>query len=304
MKKILLIKTGAAGDVVRTTVLLRTLQGQITWLIDDRYSSILPSTGEHPHLQRIIPFSQAQELLREHFDMIISLEENEDCARLAASIPHTRLLGIYSDNGNMQYTSDAAGWFDMSLLSNHGAAKANELKMQNLQTFQYWLFRMIGKEFAGETYDIYQHDSIRPADNLIGLEKRAGDRWPNKGWGGYAKLQRLLEQQGYTCKVLQQRNHLREYMDDIAGCAYIVSGDTLSMHIAMAYNIPCTALFNCTSPAEIYDYGLLQKIINPMLNANYYSRTYDKAIVDGIPARQVFEAVREHYLSHYALQKA
>jgi len=31
------------------------------------------------------------------------------------------------------------------------------------------------------------------------------------------------------------------------------------------------AIFTCTSPAEIYDYGILKKIINPQLKNCFYS---------------------------------
>ena len=42
MQKTLIIKTGAAGDVVRTTVLLNSLSGPITWVTDKKYTALLP----------------------------------------------------------------------------------------------------------------------------------------------------------------------------------------------------------------------------------------------------------------------
>jgi len=36
MQNILIIKTGAAGDVVRTTSLLNILKGNIYWIVDEK----------------------------------------------------------------------------------------------------------------------------------------------------------------------------------------------------------------------------------------------------------------------------
>ena len=86
MTKILLIKTGAAGDVVRTTILLNALQGAVTWVIDSKYAAILPTW--HPNLHRVITLNDALPALQhEIFDHTISLEEDLECALLASRIP-------------------------------------------------------------------------------------------------------------------------------------------------------------------------------------------------------------------------
>lgn len=302
MTKILLIKTGAAGDVVRTTVLLNALQGSITWVIDSRYEPILPT--QHPNLRRVVALEYAQEILQhEIFDHTISLEEDEACALLASRIPTKKITGIYIENKRLMYTNDAAGWYDMSLVSILGTAAANEAKKQNLHTFQQLLLNMFGLSFNGEPYCIYRNDAITTDQRLIGIETRVGARWPNKGWSGYPALIKKLQHLGYTCILLEQRKNITEYLDDIARCAFLISGDTLAMHVAMAYHIPSIAIFNCTSPVEIHDYGTLKKIISPQLKQAFYKTHFSQAVIDSITVDEVYAAFLQHSAIN-SLQKA
>ncbi len=79
MQKVLLIKTGAAGDIVRTTVLLNALKGEITWVAESKYVDILPD--DQPSLERVLSIEEAAEkLTQEKFDLTISLEEDSACA--------------------------------------------------------------------------------------------------------------------------------------------------------------------------------------------------------------------------------
>src|SRR5580704_5316670 len=181
MKKILIIKTGAAGDIVRTTVLLQVLQGAITWVIDEKYRELLPLT--HPRLIRIIPWQIAREVLQEEeFDLTLSLEEDRQCAQLATRIRSLKIVGVFLANHRITYSSDSSGWYDMSLLSVKGSSEANRLKLQNRFSFQELLFEMIGLPFRGEPYCIYRNSQVRTQTDRIGIEKRSGNRWPNKYW--------------------------------------------------------------------------------------------------------------------------
>ena len=293
MTKFLLIKTGAAGDIVRTTVLLNVLHGSITWVIDSRYETILP--GQHPHLHRVVTMENAQTTLQhEIFDHTISLEEDHACASLASKIPTKKITGVYLQNGQLAYTPDSAGWYDMSLISASGAVAANEAKKQNTVPFPEILLNMFGFSFNGEPYCIYRNQQVKRQQQVVGIETRVGARWPNKGWSGYPVLIQKLQQLGYECRLLEQRNNITEYLDDIAACGFIISGDTLAMHVAMAYHIPSIAIFNCTSPSEIHDYGTMKKIISPLLAEAFYKTRFSQAVIDSISPEEVFTAFLQH----------
>jgi heptosyltransferase-2 len=295
MKKTLLIKTGAAGDVVRTTTLLNVLEGAVTWVIDHRYAALLP--GDHPALARIIALEEAAALLKnKSFDLVLSLEEDPVCAALATAVTAHKLIGVYAHETGITYTDEVAGWFDMSLVSKLGRKAANEAKAANTHTFQHWLFQMLSLSFQGEPYRIYHPENIRPQKGLIGIETRCGNRWPNKAWGGYQALAERLTGEGYTCMFLSQRKELRDYLDDIARCSYLISGDTLAMHVALAYEIPVLAIFNCTSPVEIYDYHLLEKVVSPLLKEAFYGRDYSTAVISSVTVKEVYNTFKKHHV--------
>lgn len=289
MEKILIIKTGAAGDVVRTTSLLNVLQGDIYWITSAGSKALFPDNIAS--LSTLTIDEAFQSLKNISFSQIISLEEDHDCARLASEISTKDITGIYLDNNRINYTDNSAYWFDMSRVSKLGLAKANELKSENSLSYQECIFNMIGKKFNGEPYYIFSDNTVKTSNKLIGIEKRTGWQWPDKQWWGYDALIRKLEEGGYPVKVLEQRNNIRDYLKDIAGCSHIVSGDTLAMHIALAYGKTCTAIFNCTSPQEIYDYGLLNKVVSPLVNKYFYSSSNDREVIESVSLEEVYKTL-------------
>jgi heptosyltransferase-2 len=289
MKNILIIKTGAAGDVVRTTSLLNVLEGNIYWVTAYKNKPLLPD--EEASL-RVFSIKEAFQSLRNiQFDQVISLEEDNDCAKLAGEVNTRELTGIYLDGNRINYTDNSASWFDMSRVSKFGLTKANELKEKNTGSYQSYIFKMLGKEFNGEPYRIFTDESIKTKSKLIGIEKRTGKQWPDKQWWGYAELIYKLEDKGHVVKVLEQRSNIRDYLRDIAECGHIVSGDSLAMHVALAYKKTCTAIFNCTSPQEIYDYGLLKKVVSPLLSKYFYTSSLDNEVIGSVSLEDVYKTL-------------
>lgn len=288
MDNILVIKTGAAGDVVRTTTLLNVLKGNIYWVTADESKPLLPDDMG----LTILSVAEAFQTLREiKFSQVLSLEEDMDCARLASEVNAQELTGILLTNQKISYTDNSAHWFDMSRVSKFGLEKANQLKAANRLTYQDCLFKMIGRSFSGEPYRVFNTTTSKATLKLIGIEKRTGKQWPNKQWWGYDKLIKKLEQEGYPVKVFVQRDNIRDYLQDIAECSHIISGDTLTMHIAMAYKKTCTAIFNCTSPQEIYDYGILRKVISPLLDQYFYSSTFNPEVIKSVRLEDVYNTL-------------
>jgi heptosyltransferase-2 len=289
MENILVIKTGAAGDVVRTTSLLNLLEGDIYWATAEVCKPLFPD--DMPGLTTLTVEEAFHSLKKIKFSQVISLEENEACARLASEIHTDDLTGVYLENGRINYTDSSAQWFDMSRISKFGLEKANQLKAENSLSYQACIFKMLGKNFNGECYRIYTNTNITPQHELVGIEKRSGEIWPNKQWWGYDELIDTLKANGHQVKIFQQRNTIRDYLNDIAECSHIVSGDTLAMHIAMAYRKTCTAIFNCTSPQEIYDYGVLRKVVSPLLRKYFYSSSHNKEMIESIPLDEVYNSL-------------
>jgi ADP-heptose:LPS heptosyltransferase len=96
-----------------------------------------------------------------------------------------------------------------------------------------------------------------------------------KKWAYYDRLKAELERRGLTVNVLPKRPTLLDHLADVRGHRCLVSGDSLPMHLALGSDIPCVGLFNCTSPWEIYGYGILTKLISSSLGEFFYRREFD-----------------------------
>jgi heptosyltransferase-2 len=291
MTNVLIIKLGALGDVVRTTPLLRVLEGNITWVTAARAAPLLDG---NPYIDRILSIEDGPEALLGHkYDLVINLEDEPAAAKLASRFDKATIVGAYMGEHGVTYSESAGPWFDMSLISRFGKAKADELKMSNRKTYQEFMFAMIGRPFCGEEYVLNAPVTKLQEPNLVGLEARAGDVWPMKRWSKFDELAERLEQAGFKTKVFQQRERLLDYIDDINECEYVVCGDTLAMHLGLALRKKVAAIFTCTTPHEICAYGRMVPIVSPLYTKYFYRRDFVPEAADAIPTDSVFKAVQQ-----------
>jgi ADP-heptose:LPS heptosyltransferase len=114
-----------------------------------------------------------------------------------------------------------------------------------------------------------------------------------KNWAFYDQLKNELEAAGLTVNVLPKRASLLEHMNDVRNHRCLVGGDSLPMHFALGTATPCVSLFTCTSPWEIYGYGLQTKIVSPFLGEFFYKRGFDLRATTAISVDEVFEATMQ-----------
>jgi ADP-heptose:LPS heptosyltransferase len=286
--QLLIIKLNATGDVVRTTTLLRCFSSDVTWITAAPNAELLPE--QTPTFRR---FEWAQrDLVRDRqYDLVINLEDEAATAAFATEVPHTRLFGATLDEyGSVTYTEDSREWFDLSLISVHGRARADQLKLSNRRTYQELVFEGLGQMFAGEPY-VLPASASPTLSGDVAIAPNAGPVWPMKGWAYYDLLKGELEAIGLSVNVLPKRQSLLEHLADLRNHRCLVSGDSLPMHLALGTGTPCVTLFNCTSPWEIYDYGLQTKLVSPLLEQFFYKRGYDVAATTAIRLDDVFNAV-------------
>jgi len=293
-EKIIIIKIGATGDVVRTTTLLHLYpNANITWITAKKNIAILPF--KRPSLKRIVAIEDIETsgILEEYFDFLISLDDDVACASLASKLKAKKIFGSYIQDKKVVYTPDAYEWFDMGLSSRFGKEKADQLKWENKYSFQEILFRMLGKEFNGEEYLIPEDIVSQGKSNVIGIESRAGNRWPTKVWNQYVQLADYLRSIGYTIVFFEERDNIKDYLQDIGNVSLVICGDTLAMHIAIALKIPCVTFFTCTSPVEIYGYNRMEKLVSPYLKDAFYKTDYLPQAVSSIHLEEVLLAIKK-----------
>ena len=284
----LILKLNATGDVVRTTPLLRKLPGRITWVTAQRNLPLLDGTTEN---LRCLAWERRQEATDSEYDLVINLEDEAEIAAFARTVKHDRIFGAFLDQeGRVTYTEDSRGWFDLSLISRFGRARADELKLHNRRAYQELIFEGLGLEFRGEPY-VLPSPVKTDLKGDVAIASAAGPVWPMKTWAYYERLGLALEAMGLRVNVLPHRQSILEHLGDIDGHRCIVGGDSLPMHLALGLGKRCVSIFNCTSPWEIYDYGLLTKLVSPVLSEYFYKRDFDPRATTAVGMDEVVHAV-------------
>src|SRR5690606_30025249 len=158
VSRILVIKTAALGDVLRTTSILPGLRARwprsvVTWLTAH---AAAPLVAHHPLVREVVtvdvdaPAELAAveaRLAAVRWDLVLSFDDEAPLCRLAAALPADRLSGAYAQpDGSLTYTDDVAPWFDMGLLSRFGKARADELKRLNQRSHPQIFAAMLGIE--------------------------------------------------------------------------------------------------------------------------------------------------------------
>lgn len=201
--QILIVKTGALGDVLRTTSILPGLRAahpgaEIAWVTAPAARDLLESNDEIDVLLDVDPKDAdavgalAEDLAEDRWDWVISLDDEQPLCALATRLGSARLSGAHLDaQGERTYSDDTAPWFDMGLLSKHGKEAADRLKVENTRSHPAIYADMLGiamgrpelelplesLERAGAFARRWELDRV---EILVGLNTGAGGRWTSK----------------------------------------------------------------------------------------------------------------------------
>jgi len=285
---VLIIKLGATGDVVRTTPLLRRLDSSVSWITAENNLALLQGIEREV---RCVSWENRNQVADTAYDLVINLEDDRESSFFLKELRFEQLFGAHlNGDDQLTYTSDSRAWFDLSLISAYGREKADRLKLLNRRTYQELVFDGLGLGFNGETYYL---PTPLPAglEGDVAIASTAGPVWPMKQWAYYDELKNELESAGLKVNILQSRPTLLEHLADVQGHRCLVSGDSLPMHLALGSGVPCVSIFTCTSPWEIYGYGLQEKIVSPLLERFFYKRGYYRSATTAISVEKVRDAV-------------
>lgn len=290
--KNLIVNLGPSGDIVRTTVLLRELKGDIYWLSKTSCKDLLNS----PSIKKVFFIenpSDMKELHALNFDLVLSLNEEAEALQIVKGLKKRRTIGVYLEGKKVLYTPESAYWFDMSLASVFGKKRADELKWVNRKSLPQILIEMIGKKWQEQEYDLGISGEKSNLSPKIGLIEVVTGKWPNKGWQGYRALAERLKKEKRKYVFLGLRPTLRDHINDLNKCDVVVCGDTLGAHIALALKKQVVVLFNCTSPWEIHGYDRMTKVISPLLEKYFYTKDYVEEATTAIKLDDVHTAIKD-----------
>jgi ADP-heptose:LPS heptosyltransferase len=324
--KILIVKLGAIGDVLRTTSLLPGLAEKyepaaIDWVTSTISRELLEWNG---FLRRVYTWEERDQV--DSYDLVIGLEDEKDACRLVSSVKADQVSGAYLDHGKIVYTPSA--WFDMSMISRYGLDQANALKQANQKTYQQHLADLLGIKVSPYVFKLmpdeveYGRRAVRDLgidknDKVIGINTGAGRRWPQKSWGVEQTIdlvKRLKKELGVVSLILgggdeRERNRLiaretgmpeaglhslRGFAAIIGQCQVLLSSDSLAMHFGIALGRRLVVFFGPTSAAEIELYGRGEKLSAPLDCLTCYRKHCEikPSCMDSLSVEAVFSALK------------
>ncbi|MEX1025643.1 MAG: glycosyltransferase family 9 protein [Planctomycetota bacterium] len=203
MQTLLILKTGALGDVLRTTSILPGLHArypglEVTWWTAPGAVDLLAGHAGIARVETVKPDDPADveralaELDERSFDRVLSLDDEESMCRLASAARAEIVSGAYlADDGRRVYSPDVAEWFDMGLLSVHGKERADALKVANTRSHAAIYASMLGIEMGEPRLalpessrsfaeDRWRELALDGAGTVIGLNTGSGGRWASK----------------------------------------------------------------------------------------------------------------------------
>lgn len=249
-KRVLILKFGALGDVIRTSYLLPGLHEKfaggvsVTWVTVPSAMNLLRF---NPLLETVVPADRCtgdnlpEELGGVGFDWVISLDDETESCTIGQRVRAAKISGTYIRDGAIHYTEDTNPWFDMGLISRFGKERADEMKRMNTLSHDQIFSHMLGvgidvpgffNEPAAEKRGMAALRQAVPANGTwtVGLNLSAGRRWQSKSLPlrEAVELVRALRALGLACVALGGRDD-QVYLDALTSATGVAVINTLAL---------------------------------------------------------------------------
>jgi len=280
----LLIKLGAAGDVIRTTPLLEPLRRDypdhaLTWVTE--FPDLVPSTVEDR-----VPFSpETLVWIRQtKFDLVINLDKDRQACALAREVNADRRMGFCMDEDGICTPISEGVTPEMAAAGRNKFLTGlfDDVNQACTLSYPQEIFAICGYEFAGEEYVLDRPASAPDFDlptgkTLVGLNTGCGGRWTSRLWpeDRWAALARDLGQAGYAVVLLgglqeDEKNRrlaaesgacypghfsLDHFIGLMDRCDVVVTAVTMAMHIALGLKKKLVLFNNIFNKHEFEMYG-------------------------------------------------
>lgn len=320
-RHLLIVKHGALGDVVRTSYFSRALRNKfgaslrLSWITAP---GSVPLLRFNPDIDDVwSTFAEAQPF---RYDRVYSLDDEREALEGVAQLDSVAITGALLQDGLPTYTDDAAGWFGMGLLSRFGKARADELKRLNTRGHceifrELFDVESVRPVFHGNTrLERWAADSLQTHGPVVGINPFAGGRWPSKelripelerlvdallsgdtalgkdltvmlfgaGPDRVRNLELAARRPGARLLVPNTDDSVLRLAALIGRLRYMITSDSLAMHLAIAQHVPTLAFFSPTSAAEIDDFGFVAKVVSTATDYCSYSKTADNSSITAL----------------------
>lgn len=314
-KRILIIKLGAIGDVIRTTPLVtrykkRYPNAKFTWLT--LFPDILPKGEIHEVLR--LNNESVLYLQNTGWDIAINLDKEKEASALLKTVDAKEKYGFTLIDGVSQPVNELAqhkfktGLFD-------------DVSKANTKNYCTEIFELCGMQYEGEPYLLDNHStagyiwSLPKDKTIVGLNTGCGDRWTTRLWDieKWVVLAKNLLAQGYEVLLLggaqeDERNKaiqthsgatylghfsLPQFINLIDQCHLVVTQVTMGMHITLGLQKKIVLMNNIFNPHEFDLFGKGEIVSPPKACKCFYrgSCIDGKSCMDALEPELVFETV-------------
>lgn len=309
--RILIIKLGAIGDVIRTTPLIRAFRQhypgtQIWWLtltpevVSSAADVVLPFTAQ-----------SLATLQSTHFDLLVNLDKDREACGLTAILSASVKKGFILKNG-------LPAPIDMHAEHKYMTGVFDDVSKRNTHSYQQEIFEICGLTFAGEPYILEAHQDGSNAwklpknKKIVGLNTGCGGRWTSRLWAekNWTSLARRLKKAGYVPLLLGgEQEHgknkriarasgalyfghfpLPQFISLVDRCHCVVTAVTMAMHITVGLRKKIVLFNNIFNRHEFELYGL-GEILEPDFECTcYYSPVCPNNCMQYIRVDRVFDS--------------
>lgn len=316
--RILIIKLGAMGDVIRTTPLVLRYKKlypncKITWL------TLTPDILPKNEIDEILSFKLESILYIQEttWDIAINLDKEKEAGALFKRVIAKEKFGYTLDQGvivpynKLAYHKFETGMFD-------------DVSKANTMSYPEEIFEICGMKYEGEKNLLENHEdknyhwNLNHDKKIIGLNTGCGDRWTTRLWSTekWISLIKLLQQHGYAVLLLggkqeDERNlelqkntdaiylgyfSLQQFINLVYQCDLVVTQVTMAMHITLGLDKKIVLMNNIFNPYEFNVKPENGKIVAPDKACKCF---YRGSCIDGIScmenlsAQKVYDAVYE-----------
>ncbi len=274
--RILIIKLGAIGDVIRTTPLLHAIKmrhpkARISWLT--LTPEVLPPTVDEAMdftLRNIVTLRSM------HFAALYNLDKDREACALAVQISADEKKGFILKDG-------LAAPVDADAEHKYLTGVFDDVSKSNTKSYLEEIFEIAGFRFNGEPYALDNFASkgfqwnIAKKKTVIGLNTGCGDRWTSRLWDdkNWVALAKSLRKKGFEVILLGgEQEHvknrklakasgakyfghfpLRQFINLVDQCDLVVTAVTMAMHLTIGLGKRIVLLNNIFNRHEFELYG-------------------------------------------------
>ena len=280
--RILFIKLGAIGDVIRTTPLLEKYikeygKCHFSWITHS--PEVIPA--DEVDVIYKWDASSVSNLANQEFDIAVNLDKDKEACMLLSLINSREKFGFLWKDGHINTATDKAEHKLITGLFDH-------ISKKNTKNYLEEIFEICHFDFNGEEYKINLNQNLNDkwknklvtmtdGKTIIGLNTGCGLRWKTRLWPEeyWIELINILEKQGYFCLLMggPDEDEMNRYYEKETNATYlgtfsleefiaitnntdiIVSPVSMMMHIAIALKKQLMLFHNIFNVHEFELYG-------------------------------------------------